>query len=553
MTNIITRFQKSKQVTLILIIMLFFMINWVSYSIYLRIDLSGSGRYKLTSASKKILRNLPEKATIEAYFSKDISEAYMQPVKQLRDFLEEYAASSRGRVKLAFLNPDDDEKIQQRAASLGIQPMPIGSVDRKKREVSRVFLSLAISYEDKTQVIPDILRQSQALEYFLTANIYKMAHPGERTLGYLQTNTEFSTSQNENPFHSMEILEKSLESFYGNMMPVKADTDPIPSNISILVIVSPKSFTDMEKYHIDQFIMGGGKVILAMSGVDINFNNLMGTPKAPDVLSFFQNYGIDIKPDLIFDSKNYIPFRQPVNMIQVMELPYPVWLASVSENLSQESLMTQNFQFLVFPWASSVNIVNEKIREGKTIQLAASSSQSWVKSSEFYISPEILKNSLDEPRESNSTQSIPLAYYVKGKFDSFYKGKPLPPGAKNFIAGSSNPADIVVVSTPFAFTNNIQPIHIGQNMNINFFLSIVDVMNGLDELVKSRNRGQIQNPTLGPLDSWVKNAIVLLNFMLPLLFITGYGILRFVNRKKLGNRVYSGSAIKATNEGEQHV
>ncbi|MDH4261421.1 MAG: Gldg family protein [Spirochaetia bacterium] len=547
------KFKNSKKVTLWLIIMLFFTVNWLSYSLYIRFDLSASGRFKLTSASKKILRNLPEKATIEAYFSNDISEAYMQPVKQLRDFLEEYSSSSRGRVKLVYLNPDDDEKIQQKARSLGIQPMPLGSVDRKKREVSKVFLSLVIYYEDKTQVIPDILRQSQALEYFLTANIYKMAHPGEHTVGLLETDSEFSKDSRDNPFHSLEILDRSLSSFYGNMMPVKADVDEIPSNISVLFVSDPKKLTEIEKFNLDQYIMRGGKLILAMNGLDINFNNLIATAKTPDTLAFFKNYGIDIKPDLVFDAKNYIPFRQPVNVIQTIELPYPVWLAASEEFLSQDSLMTQNFQFIVFPWASSVSIESARIKDSQITPLASSSPVSWTKSDGLYISPEILKDSLDNVPDKSTMAKQSLAFHIKGKFNSFYSGKPLPQGKKNYISESINPAEIVVVSSPFTFTNNIQPIHIGQNLNINFFLSILDIMNGLDELVKSRNRSQMVSPAIGPIDLWMKNIIVFLNFLLPLVFIVGYAILRIIGRKKVSALTYTSQKNESISTGESHV
>ena len=76
-------------------------------------------------------------------------------------------------------------------------------------------------------------------------------------------------------------------------------------------------------------------------------------------------------------------------------------------------------------------------------------------------------------------------------------------------------------------------------MNINFFLSTLDVMNGLDELVKSRNRNQTENPMIGPIDIWMKNLIVIFNFMLPLIFIAGYAILRFINRNRLNQKVYT--------------
>jgi hypothetical protein len=142
-------------------------------------------------------------------------------------------------------------------------------------------------------------------------------------------------------------------------------------------------------------------------------------------------------------------------------------------------------------------------------------------------------------------KQITVAGNIKGNFKSFFSGKQLTAQMKNFISESQNAGQILAVSTPFAFTNNIQPIHISQNLNINFFLTIIDSMNGLDDLVKSRNRSQPANPALGPVDLWLKNVIVIMNFGLPLFFIIGFGIFRFINRKKMQQNVYKHSVINS--------
>ncbi|RME90404.1 MAG: hypothetical protein D6767_06905, partial [Candidatus Hydrogenedentota bacterium] len=134
----------SKSVTTWLILIVFLLLNWVSYGLYIRFDLSRSGRLRLTSATKKILKKLPEPVRIEAYFSEDVPESHIAQVKMLRDFLTEYEASSGGNVILQFLDPDKDEDAQSRANDFGIQPIDLGMIGEKGTEIKRIYLSVVL-------------------------------------------------------------------------------------------------------------------------------------------------------------------------------------------------------------------------------------------------------------------------------------------------------------------------------------------------------------------------------------------------------------------------
>jgi len=528
LNNMFQRYLESGKVKIILLVAVFISFHWVSNALYLRTDLSSAGRYTITDATETIIDNLSETVTIEAFFSGQVPESHYQEVKQLKDFLKEYASISSRKIKLRFLDPDNDPEVQQRARTLGIQPLSLGSVDQQKQEIKRVFLSIALSYEDKTQVIHDIIQNPQALEYNLTARIFKLANPDQRKIGFLKTDSVFSISNQQNRILSLSLLDNSMEEFYGRLVPVDAANTAIGEEISTLLIVAPRNLTDIEKYHIDQYLMRGGKVILALSGMEVNFQNLTASPVNQDLLDFFANYGIVVEKDMVYDPQDFIPYREQVNMLQYRELPYPLWVLVPSERMDDEHTITHNINFLFFPWGSSVSIDQNKIENGAVQLLATTSDKSYHKTSGVMISPEFLKNSPEPAGEEQ--KPFNLAYYTHGVYQSYYNGHQPPRGIKEKpLLQSNNNAAITVLGSPFIFSDNV--LQMTQWLHLNFFLSIADVMNGFEELVEARNR-ETSTPQLGPVDYWLKNVITLTNFILPLLIILVYGILRFIARKR---------------------
>jgi hypothetical protein len=67
---------------------------------------------RISGTSKNLLRNLPEKATIELFVSNDLPDEAVLVARKARDFVQEYVNSSRGKVKLIILDPDNDKSAQ---------------------------------------------------------------------------------------------------------------------------------------------------------------------------------------------------------------------------------------------------------------------------------------------------------------------------------------------------------------------------------------------------------------------------------------------------------
>lgn len=530
MQKYIDKFINSKRVRTSLLVLLFLNFNWLSYGFYLRADISREGLLRLTSSTKDLLQSAPEQITIEAFFSSDVPDAAVQKVKQLEDFLREYAGSSKGNVKLTFLDPDKDSNAKSRVRELGIRPMSMGSMDRTKQEFASVYFSAAVSYEDKVELIPNLL-DSQVLEYDLTMKIYKMIKPGERKIGFIEEVGPFSLRNEQNPFVSLDLVNQGLEAFYGSMTPVNLAQGPVPSDIQTLFLVGPLELDDLQKLYIDQYLMRGGNLVLAINGLSVNFQNLMANAVPEELLEFFGNYGLEIGPDMILEPSNYLPLRQRQGVFQVMEIPYPAWVTLSKENMKGDHPITKSIPSIFAPYSSSLSINAETLKKGKNISstvLASTSSESWLQKNFAVINPQRQREILESEERDNIGANTVIAL-LSGEFASYYQNRELPESSGGeYLEKAERPATILVLSSPYTLSD--VAIQQSQGVNLNFILSGVDTLSGLEELVELRKKN-VKNPEIKNLKPQTRDMITGLNFVTPLALIGIVGFFRFKVRK----------------------
>ena len=561
MNRLLKKYINSRKVTTVLLVVIFFLLNWLSYNLYVRFDLSRTGRFRLTSATKRILTKIPDQVTLEAFFSSKVPDAYLQQVKLSRDFLREYASASDGKVRLVFIDPDSSNSSKERAQALNIPQSQISVQGDSELEVKRIYLAVALSYGDDVQIVQNVVN-TRFLEYELTSKIYRMAYPSERGIAFLGGHGRISLKA-ESPIESLEFANSSFESFYGKMETVDTSEQKIPANITTLLVVGPVHLSPMDEYRIDQFIMRGGNVIFSISGMIPDLERGTMSLVSPDVINFLKHYGFTVGADMLFEPKNFLPIRRPYpgNPFFTQEIPYPIWLFAKEETLNEKHVTTAGVPGLFFPWVSSLKI-NEKVllksvqekkgakksKKGRILVLAKTSDQAWSHSDgTLYLAPQIIANLLKDPsRREKNKGTFNIAGYAEGRFASYFsRDRKIPKGAsRNYLKESEKEAKIMVIPTAYFMTNQFVQLSQQANMaNLSFVLSVLDVMNGLEELVKSRSKN-ISEPILPVLEAVVKKVWTMLNFLIPLAGIVGFGLLRFFKRRKISKKVY------ATERGE---
>ncbi|MFZ5628215.1 MAG: GldG family protein [Spirochaetota bacterium] len=540
----IKNFLASRRATTILYVALFFSFSWLSYGAYLRFDLSSTGAMRISGTTKDLLRGLPEKAVIELFVSNDLPDEAVLVSRKARDFIQEYVNSSRGRVKLTILDPDNDKSAAERARSLGIQQLDIAVRGSKKAQAQSIYFGLAISYGTKSETVNNLigLYEQQDLENQLTARIFKMVKPNERRIALLGGHGPFTLKKERSP-NSISIFAEKVATFYGEIMEINTSTADIPVEVSTLIVMQPGALTPMDKFRIDQFLMRGGNLIVAASGMEVSFGQqFMASPGNPDLAEFLKAYGIELSADMINEPKpnHFVPFVQPVNAMQMMKFPYPPWVVVTKEGLSQENLATKGNAALTMPYTSSVKTNPAILPPGegkfKVDVLAKSTADSWAQANFAFLDPSKMEEMLAAPKQNTGTYN--LAVMVQGKFGSQYATQAPPKEApKTWVKAGEKEASILVLGSAFTFSNltfilsEMTGLPLLEENNKMLFAAI-DIMQGNQELVELRKKA---SPRIKPklVEDTGRKILTLLAFAIPLLGIAAAGIYRLTRRRNL--------------------
>ncbi|MDP9064698.1 MAG: Gldg family protein, partial [Pseudomonadota bacterium] len=235
-----------------------------------RLDLTQNKLYTLTPGTQQVLAALKEPVNLYFYFSRD-SAAKQSPLllpyaTRVREFLEEIAARSGGKVRLRVIDPQAFSDDEDRAAEYGLQPLPANGGD------SLYFGLAGTNSTDGRAAIPSFTPdREEFLEYDVAKLVQELGQPKKPVIGLLssialQGRYDPMSGQMGEP---LAILSQVDQIF--TVRPVTADVDHIDKDVDVLMVVHPKHLPPKTLYAIDQFVMRGGKLFLFVdpnSGAD---------------------------------------------------------------------------------------------------------------------------------------------------------------------------------------------------------------------------------------------------------------------------------------------
>lgn len=281
----------------------------------LQIDLTENGLYTLSAGTKRILHNIDEPINLYFYYSDQATRgmpSLRDYATRVREMLEEFADTSRGKLRLSIIDPLPFSEEEDRATKFGLQGMQVAALS------DPVYLGLAGTNSVGDEEIiaffqPD---KESSLEYDLAKLVSTLAHPERKLVGLVSgiaMNGQFDPqSQRMQPAwmvyqQAQQVLEiKDLGTTF----------DAVPDDIELLWIVQPKNLSSATLYAIDQFVMRGGKAIIfvdPLAAVDAAQADGMpqGMPpvgQASDMPQLFKGWGIKYTPqDVVADARLALP------------------------------------------------------------------------------------------------------------------------------------------------------------------------------------------------------------------------------------------------------
>lgn len=538
------------------VFLLIVLLNIYAVVYFFRLDLTEEKRYTIAEPTKDILRKLDDQIYVEVYLDGDLNAGFKRLQKAIRETLDEFTVYGGANVQYKFVNPDeasseeDRNNFYKQLTGKGVQPTNLFDNQNGKKVEKVIFPSALISYKNKETPIlllkgnvaaspMEQLNQSvENVEYELINAIKKITLSQKPSIAIIEGHDELRPID-------IADLTTSLDEFYV-VDRVNLQQNNLDGYAAVMIAQPKTRFSELEKYKLDQYIMNGGKALFFIDAIQMNLDSISkGGAYAfgydLNINDMLFKYGIRINTDLIQDTEmgrivvNIGKFGDQPNF-----RPFP-WHYYVILNRFKRMPITKNLNGIYTRFLSTMDTI--KTPYVKKTPLLLTNQYSRVRRMPNLVRLEEVRTDLDPKLYNRSF--LPVCYLLEGKFTSLYKNRFAPDSIENkTVKQESEPTKIIVFSDGDIPRNEIdkrngQPLPLGYDpLSQQTFSNKDFVMNALayliDEngLISSRNK----EITLRPLDKFraqdEKLSWQLINMVLPIAVIIGFGIFRFWWRKR---------------------
>ncbi len=487
--------------TSLLVIAILIVLNFLASRFFLRFDLTSDKRYSLSKATITILKSLEEPVTVTAYFSKKLPPEYASVRRDFKDMLTEYKNISKGMVAYEFVDPIEDETVEQQVQQKGIVQAQIPGREKDEFKIQKAYLGAEVQMGDNSEVI-SLLQSTEGMEYFLTTSIKKLSVHKKPVVGFLQGQGETPLRELGNAVHSLSVL-------YETESVTLSDSSSELDKLQALAIVAPvDSFTQNQLDQLDRFLADGKGIFLAFNRVDVDpSKEAMGHAVNTGLETWLAKKGIIVNENFVLDAHN-----MPVGIQQQAMTPFG------------PGLVTRQIEFPFFPVVQ--NFVPHPITAGlNQVVFRFVSSIDFAGDSTLNYTP-IIKSS-----EHSGTQSVSAwLNYMKEWNESDFplSGLTLAAAVKGHIQGSATSKLVVVADGDIEAPASQQgPLP----DNVNLMVNSIDWLSDDTGLIDLRTKGTTARPIRDDLSEGKRTFLKFLNFLLPIVIIIVIGIVKFELRR----------------------
>lgn len=539
-----------------------FILNFASYYIYKRFDVTQDKRYTLSETTKKIIEGIDSPLIIDVFLEGNFPADFKKLQTETRQLLEEFSAYN-SNITFQFVNPIEKEEerveVMKKFFEKGLTPINVTVEDKGKQTQEVVFPWALANYGDKgakVQLLKNLMGAStekkvessvQHLEYAFAEAIHKILKEKQRKIAVIKGNGELDD------IYIADFLKTIRDNYY--IGPITLDSVALQPKktlkalnvYDLAIIAKPREkFTEAEKQVLDQFIMKGGKTLWLVDGTNAEMENLYNESGSTlvnnndlNLTDMFFKYGFRINPQMIKD-----------------EYGTPLKLASGKEG-SESQMETYNWKMSPFIYPASKKHPIVKNTDGvkfnfcspiellktntKTTILLESSPYSKVIGTPSVVSLEMITEETS-PKDYANGGLIPVAALFEGSFTSMFNNRILPFKDTAFI-NKSIPTKMIVISDGDVIKNQIDkgaPIELGYDKytgqffgNKEFILNSVNYLLDDNGLINIRSK-DVTLPVLDKQsvhDNYSQTQMLTVALPIVLLAIFGF-IFTYLRKKK---------------------
>ena len=535
-------------------------------ALYAAVDMTEEQRYTLTGATRNLLENLDDVVYVKVLLEGDFPAGFKRLQAATRDVLDDFRSAS-GYIEYEFEDPGagTTEQVNQRREQLskdGVNPINLRVKGVEGTSEKLIYPYAVIYYKNRNFIVNLLENEMPGVPPEVTLNNsvglleYKLANAIQKLQLARKPNIVFTSGQGElNPMETAD-LEKSLREFYETGRVNLDSVVSIGPEAAALIIAKPTlPFSEKNKFKIDQYIMGGGKVLWLLDKVAVSLDSLRGRqnyyPNEYDLNldDMLFKYGLRIQPDLVLDIQcSTIPLATGMvgnaPQFDYFRYPYHLVVAPQSNHPVVKSLGAVNLLY-----ASSIDTsVQTKTGVEKTV-LLQSSRNTRVQLIPVEMNFEFLRYDLDPTKFDQGPRVLALA--LEGVFPSVYENRvtaSMLDGLNQLgleFRPQSEPTRMIVVSDGDVAKNKINPSNqsfspLGYNEFDRFLFANKDLLlNSLEYLLDDNGviaaRGkEVRLRLLDTVRAKQESAFwQLLNIGLPLAFLAVFGLFyNWVRRRR---------------------
>jgi len=566
--------RRNSQVQMLSGVLIILLANIIGSFVFTRFDLTSEKRYSLSPATKELLKKTDDIVYFRVYLEGDFPAGFKRLRNATKEMLDEFRAYNKN-IQYEFVNPSQSEDAKERDDTYqllmekGLQPTNLQVNTKEGREQQTIFPGLIANYKSNELAVEllnsqigvspeEVLNNSiQALEFRLASAIRDLTVIIKPSVAFIRGHGEL---ENRDIYDIGQALSKQYSvgvvSIGGQISSltkrdsVSADKTRIINKYDAIIIAKPdSSFSEKDKFIIDQYIMRGGKVLWLIDPVFATMDSLQSTTTTLGLAldlnldDMLFNYGVRINQNLIMDLN---ALSIPLRTGQVGDQPkidfFP-WFYFPVITPTQSHPIVKNLNAIKTEFISSIDTI--RVPDVRKTILLKTSPYSRTVNAPALITLAILEQQPDERAYTGPEQTV--AVLLEGEFKSDFENR-IPPEIQNsrdigFIP-RSKPTRMVVVSDGDVIRNQLHyskgyPMPLGYDQftgqtfgNKDFILNVLDYLMDESGLISIRSRDlklRLLDMTRVNNNKFFWQAF---NIMFPVLLVLIFGFIQNYLRKR---------------------
>ena len=518
----------------------------LALTVRFRIDLTEEKRYSLHPSTLQLLEGIDRPLHVDILLTGEQLPGGMRRLqKSIEETVRTFNAYSAENITVSYFDPLEvtdslKEEFIYTLADYGIRPTNLFVNKATGQQEQLIFPGILVSddtYETGALILKGERGMSaeqtlnasiENLEFELSQAIQKLLYPQKTALAMIIGHGELAE---DDGFGMVEALNGRYELFKVPMEQAKKVED-LSSFAAVFILGPDSTFSDRELFLLDQYVMGGGNLVVASEGVILDLSQLAGEgalalPQENSLDRLLFRYGIRVNKDLIQDLNfGVIPVMGGNfgNQEQLVPLPWPYHFQA---GRMYPHPITKGLDQVSFRYASSLDTV--KADGVKKTPLLFSSDRSRILPLPHLIS---LTAFQEPPLESEfALQNLPLAYLLEGEFTSLFKNRFVPEEFAGIAVKNSGKGKVLVLGDASVFQSQInlsdqEPLPLGEDplaqttyANKQFLENILQYLTDPEGIIATRTKVFQIRPLNKVKVAEEKQMWQLINLGIPVLFL----------------------------------